>query len=260
MASYIFHNETRSEVADKRLLICPEDVMNSYLVSGAYFRAIIKDNNWDKKDIICAMSDDEVPILVYEDDVVVLCDDISHIERLENTLDQVEQYNLEKDELIVIKCEDEKVIWDCGCPSEVDEDFFDNETEIESVYSDIESVYSDISDDDDIEDEIWALRRKMVGLKNITKERIKEVRDGYFKLSGKGTNNHLRIELGMDLIKYLWKMVIMEFTNMEHFRELCDEIFEFIEKRLKYVESYMRVEYENFREDIVRVSSMEIKN
>lgn len=252
MASYIFHNETRSELASKRLLICPEDIMNSYLVSGAYFRAIIKDNDWSKCDIICAISDDDVPMIVYENDNIVLCDDMAHFEKLEMTLDKVEKYNLNEDKLIVVKCEESKdVICDCGCPSEIDEDFYENVTDVESVY---ETESEDENEDN--EEEIWALRRKMVGLKNITKERIAEVRDGYFKLSGKSTSNHLRVELGMDVIKYLWKMVIREFTNKEHFEELCKEIFEFIENKLNKIEPYMRVEYENFKEDILRVSSM----
>jgi hypothetical protein len=242
MTTYIFHNETKSEASPERLSICKEDITNSYLISGAYFRAIIKDNCWDKSDVICAISYDSSPVLVYENGKIVECDDISHLESLEQTLGDVENYNLGDDSLIAVSCEEDN---DCGCPSDLGDDI---------------EVYSDIDDnEEDIEEEIWTLRRKMVGLKNMTKERIQEVRNEYFRLSGKTIDTHLRIELGMDIIKYLWKMVIREFTNIEHFKELRDEIFEFIENKLDKLDDYMRVEYENFREDILRVSSVEIK-
>ena len=225
MSTYIFHNETRSELVYKKLSSYP---------NGEVFREVIKDNTWWKSDIICAISNNDMSALVYANDIIVVCEDISHLEKLENTLDKLELDNLNEVESVN----------DCGCPSEVES-------------CEVESEYESENECEDNEEEIWALRRKMVGLKNITKERIYEVRDGYFKLSGKGTSNNLRIELGMDIIKYLWKMVIMEFTTIEHFKELCDEIFEFIEKRLRYVESYMKIEYENFRQDILRVTCIE---
>jgi hypothetical protein len=148
-------------------------------------------------------------------------------------------YNFEKNVDNELKYEE--TVCDCGCPSEIEDDFYENESEYES----------------DNEEEIWALRRKMTGLKNITKEKIAEVREGYFKLSGKGTSTHLKVELGMDVIKYIWKMVIRKFTNKEHFDDLCEEIFDFIEKRLNKIEPYMRVEYENFKEDILELTSIE---
>jgi hypothetical protein len=240
MITYIFHNETRNQIAAKKLFINPDEIMNS-LFSGAYFRAVIKCNDWDKKDIICAVADnDEMLSLVYEDDEVVLCDNPIHIENVVITLsknDKVENKNYE---------DNESIICDCGTSSEIDNDDY---TEIDS-YSEC-----DTGVDDDIEEDVWALRRKMVGLKNITKEKMQDIRNSYLKLSSKKDNIHLRVELGMDILKYLWKLVIREFITKEHFDELCSEIFEFIEKKLKYIDSYMRVEYDNFREDIIKVSS-----
>jgi hypothetical protein len=236
MSTYIFHNETRNQVASTKLFINPDEIMNS-LFSGAYFRAIIKGNNWDKKDIICAVSDsEEMLTLVYEDDEVVFCYNPIHIENTVLTLSKNDKVNLTEDETKF----EEDIICDCGTSSEVG-DFDDNDLESE--------------DEDDIEEDIWTLRRKMVGLKNITKEKIQSVRDSYFKLSSKRNNIHLRVELGMDILKYLWKLVIREFITKEHFDELCSEIFEFIEKKLKYIDDYMRVEYDNFKEDILKVSS-----
>lgn len=255
MITYIFHNETRNQVASTKLFITPNEIMNS-LFSGAYFRAIIKGNDWDKKDVICAVSDNEDMLsLVYEDDEVVFCDNPIHIENAVITLSKNDKVDLtEDDRLIVIKCEDnESIICDCGTSSEAG-DFYDNDTEIDSESEvDIESDYSEF--DDDIEEDVWVLRRKMVGLKNITKEKIQTVRDSYFKLSSKKDNIHLRVELGMDILKYLWKLVIREFMTKEHFDELCLEIFVFIEKKLDYIDDYMRVEYDNFKEDIIKVSS-----
>ena len=258
MITYIFHNETRNQIASKKLFINPNEIMNS-LFSGAYFRAVIKGNDWDKKDIICAISDNEEMLtIVYEDDEVVFCDNPIHVENAVITLTKNNIDLTTDDNLIVIKCEDEDgVICDCGISSEVG-DFYDNDTEIDSdyeddVYSDVTSEYSEF--EDDIEEDVWALRRKMVGLKNITKEKTKDIRNSYLKLSSKKNNVHLRVELGMDILKYLWKLVIREFITKEHFDELCTEIFEFIEKKLKYIDSYMRIEYDNFREDILKVSS-----
>ena len=258
MITYLFHNETRNQVASTKLFITPNEIMNS-LFSGAYFRAIIKGNDWDKKDIICAISDNEEMLtIVYEDDEVVFCDNPIHVENAVITLTKNNIDLTTDDNLIVIKCEDnESIICDCGTSSEVG-DFYDNDTEIDSdyeddVYSDVTSEYSEF--EDDIEEDVWALRRKMVGLKNITKEKTQDIRNSYLKLSSKKNNVHLRVELGMDILKYLWKLVIREFITKEHFDELCTEIFEFIEKKLKYIDSYMRVEYDNFREDILKVSS-----
>ncbi|MEY3422322.1 MAG: hypothetical protein RIR48_2625 [Bacteroidota bacterium] len=261
MASYIFHNETRSEVAFKKLLICPEDIMNSYLVNGAYFRAIIKDNEWDTSDIICAISDDDVPMIVYDNGNVMLCDDMSHYEKLEETFDKAEKYDLENDELIVLSCEEESIICDCGCPSDNDVDFYERDTEYEDTDKEDNWEYEDdIESEVDVEEDIWALRRKMIGLKNITDEKIQEIRKGYFQLSGKKMTVQMRVELGMDIIKYAWKMTIREFISEKYFKEICDEIFHAIEKNLNKMEKYMTVEYENFKEDILSVSSMKIKN
>ena len=154
---------------------------------------------------------------------------------------------------IAAKCDNPEYICDCGTSSEVDE--LENYTEVDSDYSDYDSDNASEYSDDDIEEDVWALRRKMVGLKNITKEKTQDIRNSYLKLSSKKGNIHLRVELGMDILKYLWKLVIREFITKEHFDELCSDIFEFIEKKLKYIDSYMRVEYDNFREDIIKVSS-----
>lgn len=242
MITYIFHNETRNQIATKKLFINHDEIMNS-LFSGAYFRAVIKCNDWDKKDVVCAISDNEEMLtIVYEDDEVVFCDNSIHVDNAFITLTN----NVKED------------ICDCGTSSEVDNDDYDY-TELDSDYSDYDSDNaSEYSDD--IEEDVWALRRKMVGLKNITKEKMQDIRNSYLKLSSKKDNIHLRVELGMDILKYLWKLVIREFITKEHFDELCSEIFAFIEKKLKYIDSYMRVEYDNFREDILRVSSVEIKN
>jgi hypothetical protein len=132
----------------------------------------------------------------------------------------------------------------------VSDDIFDY------IEEDIEENYSeDSDDDDDIEEDIWALRQKMTGLKNITRDKIQNVRDSYLRLSNKKNNVHLKVELGMDILKYLWKLVIREFITQEHFEELYCEIFKFIESNLIYIENYMRVEYENFRYDILKIST-----
>ncbi len=265
MAYYIFHNETKSKVASKKLFICPEDDME---IMG-YFNVIIKNNDWDKKeDVICAISVDNEPVvLVYENDTIVLCDEISHIERLNKTLDDVAYYNLEDDELISIKYEDEQgVICDCGSASEVDSEFFDNDTEIdedgfdeeceyesEDEYKYVESEYE--SEDEDVEDELWLLRKKMVGLKNITKSKIESIKHGYNKLMNK-LPMRLKVELAMDILKYVWKSVIRDFIDEDTFKYLRDEIFESIENRLDTLEDYMRVEYDYFKTDLLRVSCM----
>jgi len=260
MITYIFHNETQNQIASTKLFITPDEIMNS-LFSGAYFRAVIKGNNWDKKDVICAVSDnDKMLSLVYEDEEVVFCDNPIHIENAVITLSKNDKVDLTGDDkLIIIKCED-NIICDCGTSSEVG-DFYDNNTEIDSeIDSDYKEVYSDVTSEysefeDDIEEDVWALRRKMVGLKNITNEKTQDIRNSYLKLSSKKDSIHLRVELGMDILKYLWKLVIREFMTKEHFDELCLDIFEFIEKKLDYIDSYMRVEYDNFREDIIKISS-----
>lgn len=259
MITYIFHNETRNQVASTKLFINPDEIMNS-LFSGAYFRALIKGNNWDKKDIISAVSDNEEMLtLVYENDEVVFCDNPIHIENAVITLSKNDKIDLNTDDnLIVIKCEEEdNIICDCGTSSEAG-DFYDNDTEIDSENEDKfedEDEFEEDIDEEDIEEYVWELRRKMTGLKNITKEKIQEVRNTYFKLASKNKNVHMRVELGMDILKYLWKLVIREFITQEHFEELCLDIFSFIEKKLDYIDSYMRVEYDNFREDILKVSS-----
>lgn len=262
MISYIFHNETRSEIASKKLYIQRDEIMNS-LFSGAYFKAIIKANDWNKSDVICAISDDtDVFTLVYENEEITFCEDTIHCEKFENTLNKKNQYDLsQEDNLIIIKCPEEGIIINCGNTNDIfdSETEYDDESDVE-YESETEYIESDIDEDEeddeeDIEEDIWVLRKKMTGLKNITRDKIQNVRDSYFKLSGKKNNKHLKVELGMDILKYLWKLVIREFITAEHFEELCYEIFIFIERNLVHIESYMRIEYENFRHDILKIST-----
>lgn len=97
---------------------------------------------------------------------------------------------------IAAKCDNPEYICDCGTSSEVDE--LENYTELDSDYSDYDSDNaSEYSDD--IEEDVWALRRKMVGLKNITKEKTQDIRNSYLKLSSKKDNIHLRVEILMEV-------------------------------------------------------------
>lgn len=109
------------------------------------------------------------------------------------------------------------------------------------------------------ENQIWELRRKMVGMKNITEEKMQKntktfekiIAEIYCKDSGATKLDINAVELNMDFIRYIWKCTLRGFMTLETFVEEKENAFQHITCECnECIPEWLQVQVSEFIEDM----------
>jgi hypothetical protein len=110
-----------------------------------------------------------------------------------------------------------------------------------------------------IDNQIWELRGKMVGLKNITEEKMQKntktfeeiITTIYCEYCGTTGMDINAVELTMDFIKYIWKCTLRGFMTTEAFIEEKEHVFKHITCECdECIPEWLQVQVSEFIEDM----------
>jgi hypothetical protein len=173
--------------------------------------------------------------------IIAMMDACDSETEFDDFVDNVSDYEEKSD----LDYEDENAF---GYEEENDLDYDDENDLNEGVYVEDDATI-DEHNDYDFEDAIWNLRKRMVGLKNITRTKMEGVIEESSDLFDKLTASY-KIELAMDVMKYLHKCTIREFISEEEYNDITATYQIGVSDVYESVPASKLLEYETFLDDM----------